>query len=357
MTLSTLVTLALASAPITLPVQGQLLDPTGAPIEGTHALTLTLRAGSATLATGVTTVEVHAGNFTAELLVDPDDLATAGALTVAVRIDDAPESAEVQVGWTPRAAWASNAGSVGGVGPDALVQWSHIGEGLLGDGATLSLDPDWVADAANAVDDDTLGGLTCADGDVPTWSATSGAFVCAQAPFRTASQVVAAVVGATLSSLNVSGLIGAGSLNVTGTATTGALTVSGAATTGALTAASLSTGAASTGALTATSVTASGAIKLGAVPDNACTTGAAGTLRYNSTRNTLELCNGSAWVAFRPATDGSTSASPGSSCKQLKTDGFSVGNAAYWIDPNGGSSSDAYQVWCDMVTEGGPSWA
>ena len=33
--------------------------------------------------------------------------------------------------------------------------------------------------------------------------------------------------------------------------------------------------------------------------------------------------------------------------------GLSHGNGLYWIDPNGGSTHDSFQAFCDMDTEGG----
>lgn len=44
---------------------------------------------------------------------------------------------------------------------------------------------------------------------------------------------------------------------------------------------------------------------------------------------------------------------PGLSCKSIIDAGQSQGSGIYWIDPNGGSISDEFQVYCDMVTAGG----
>lgn len=41
------------------------------------------------------------------------------------------------------------------------------------------------------------------------------------------------------------------------------------------------------------------------------------------------------------------------SCKAIMDNNFSVGDGVYWIDPNLGNSSDAFQTYCDMTTLGG----
>lgn len=41
------------------------------------------------------------------------------------------------------------------------------------------------------------------------------------------------------------------------------------------------------------------------------------------------------------------------SCQEIFNSGFSEGSGSYWIDPNLGNYEDAYQVYCDMETNGG----
>ncbi len=51
--------------------------------------------------------------------------------------------------------------------------------------------------------------------------------------------------------------------------------------------------------------------------------------------------------------DGTTQATAGISCKHILDDGFSTGDGTYWINPDGGSTANAFQAYCDMTTDGG----
>ena len=50
---------------------------------------------------------------------------------------------------------------------------------------------------------------------------------------------------------------------------------------------------------------------------------------------------------------GKTQATAGTTCKQLIDTGCATVDGMYWIDPNGGSTSDAFQVHCNMTSDGG----
>ncbi|KAL9982665.1 hypothetical protein ACROYT_G004736 [Oculina patagonica] len=78
-----------------------------------------------------------------------------------------------------------------------------------------------------------------------------------------------------------------------------------------------------------------GAIKFSYTADT-CSLHTAGTVRYSSSQNALQLCDGSAWLSVLTAGKG-----------QSRGSGF------YWIDPNGGSTDDSFQAFCDMETERG----
>jgi hypothetical protein len=393
MHLLALAQLALAGDAVQIPVQGALSGADGAPLTGAHQTTLRLRAGETIIATSTATVTFAGGTFSASIQADSADLATTEPLTISLDVAGLGESETAPVGWAPRSAWSLDSARLGGLTPDAWLRWDDVGTGLIEDDGALSVDASWVEDLANGVDDDTLGGLACADGDVPTWSGTTSRFVCAQPTFRNAAQVVAAVVSSTLTSLTVSGAVNAGSVSATGgvsgatvsasgALSGGSLAVTGAASTGALTAASVTTngavnagslaatgavaggsltvtGAASTGALTAASVTSSGALtassvvssgglKAGTVADEACVPATAGTIRWNG--SVFQGCNGAAWVGFGAA-DGSSASSAASTCKSLKTLIPGTVSGTYWIKPPGAAT--AFQAYCDMTTDGG----
>jgi len=51
--------------------------------------------------------------------------------------------------------------------------------------------------------------------------------------------------------------------------------------------------------------------------------------------------------------NGQTQSAAGKSCKTILNGGFSIGDGIYWIDPDGGSTANAIQAYCDMTTDGG----
>lgn len=90
----------------------------------------------------------------------------------------------------------------------------------------------------------------------------------------------------------------------------------------------------------------------------ACSAARAGSLRYRSGK--LEFCDGGTqWrrVVLGGGRDGSDANNPGTSCQQIKTDGFSQGSRLYWLDPGQtGSPANAFEAFCDMTTDASYGW-
>ena len=83
-----------------------------------------------------------------------------------------------------------------------------------------------------------------------------------------------------------------------------------------------------------------------------CNADRSGALRWSGSQ--IEVCDGATWAAiYTPPPNGATQGQAGLSCRGLQQAGYSHGDGPYWIDPNGAPTSDAYQVWCDMTTDGG----
>ena len=77
-----------------------------------------------------------------------------------------------------------------------------------------------------------------------------------------------------------------------------------------------------------------------------------GSLRYNSSLDVFEGCNGYNWIAIKSLPSG---AIPDSfkSCKEILDYGMSVGDGNYDIDIDGLGSRVPFNVYCDMTTDGG----
>ncbi|MBM4344894.1 MAG: hypothetical protein FJ100_16120 [Deltaproteobacteria bacterium] len=92
-----------------------------------------------------------------------------------------------------------------------------------------------------------------------------------------------------------------------------------------------------------------GSVKIGSDAAD-CTALNAGAIRW--TGNVFQGCNGKVWTGLQGA-DGSSPGSAAESCKTLHKEFPNLGDGVYWLDPNGGSASDAFQAPCNMTRDGG----
>ncbi|XP_015749729.1 PREDICTED: uncharacterized protein LOC107329563 [Acropora digitifera] len=76
-----------------------------------------------------------------------------------------------------------------------------------------------------------------------------------------------------------------------------------------------------------------------------CNPGNKGLLRMSNLH--LEFCNGGSWVRV------SEKVASGKSCLDIKNQGLSRGDGVYRLDPDGGSSSNAFLAYCDMTSYNG----
>ena len=85
----------------------------------------------------------------------------------------------------------------------------------------------------------------------------------------------------------------------------------------------------------------------------ACTASVFGAQYASSADKALYICNGSSWFPLQLSALG-TKDSPAVNCKDLLTKAPLSKSGGYWVDPDGGGQGDAaYQVYCDMTTDGG----
>jgi len=91
-----------------------------------------------------------------------------------------------------------------------------------------------------------------------------------------------------------------------------------------------------------------------ALPDNTATCGStdapAGSLRFHA--GVFEGCVTDTWVPLVFAV-GTSRSSAGQSCAAIKVMSPSSADGLYWVDPDGGNTNNAVEVWCDMTTDGG----
>lgn len=75
-----------------------------------------------------------------------------------------------------------------------------------------------------------------------------------------------------------------------------------------------------------------------------------GKIKYNTSIKKFFGCNANEWILMN---DISNVEYIGTSCKDIMDNGYSAGDGNYFIDPDGLNGQPAFEVYCDMTTDGG----
>ncbi len=181
------------ATPSKISQQGRLVDDAGDGLEGAHQLEFSLyevSSGGEAVWSESRSLDLDNGYY-ATVLGDQsplgDELFAGGTLWLELRVDDVTLEPRQQVVSVPTAMRAAVAESVDGGVVDASEVWVG-GELVIDDqgywvganGANSWNDlSDIPADIADG-DGDTLGGISCIDGGVPSWNGAQAQWVCAQ---------------------------------------------------------------------------------------------------------------------------------------------------------------------------------
>ena len=86
----------------------------------------------------------------------------------------------------------------------------------------------------------------------------------------------------------------------------------------------------------------------------ACDASSAGAMSYDSDKHLVFICDGASWlqIMVQRGGDGSSAANAALSCKKILESNSSAADGVYWLRPTDVAAA-AYQVYCDMTTQGG----
>jgi hypothetical protein len=331
-----LTALALAATlSLDLPVQGQLTDAGGAPVDGARAVTLrvhTAETGGSPVATSTRTVQFTGGAFSIDdaglgsidLGASPTSVPD---LWVSLQLDGGVESARVRVAVPPHARFADLAGraaraDAADLADDAL-HAANADRATAADLADQASNADRATAADLADDASALGGVDAArflqDTDIGRllWSLLDESSMPDQVRYGLDATDGVQLDGTTLS-IDQTWL----------------------------------------------DSWAQGIPRGAEVTSARPTTGLfAGRLIYNTGAGALEVWDGAAWRSAGTGASGpppggfggggdGTVGSPGRSCRQIREDLPGSSNGNYWIDVDGSGATPAFRTWCDMGSGG-----
>ncbi len=375
------------AVPMQFSQQGRVHDALGQPLTGSNTLDFALydtpSGGTAmwseghtiTLDDGYYALTLGETNAIDSTWFDGD------TVYLAITVNGGAEIADrLRLLTVPYAIRAASADSLAGGGALDVTEVAVNGTTVIDSSGNI----DW----ASIVNAPELASLVCTDGTVPLFD--TGAWTCADSNahshdasaissgtlaaerlnFGTGPDTVAegdhghadylALTGGTLSgtlngadasfSGDVSGAAGSFSGDVSGAAGSFSGDVSGAAGTFS---GDVSGAAGSfSGDLGAGDGRFTGLVQVGATSVT-CDSTVAGSLRFDSTNQTLELCADGAWLEVGGGSNGQAPSSAAISCYDLHQQYPAATDGVYWIRPD---SAAAFQVYCDMTNDGG-GWA
>ncbi len=342
-----LLTSAVASAvPLEITHQGKLYDSFGTPLDGALTLDFSIYddpAGTTSVWSSQRTVNADLGFYTVVLGENTPldiDVFDGTTLYLGVAVNGGAElPGRLPLISVPYAFRAGNADFADQADHAATADAATSLAGGIVNATEVQINGVTVIDSSGTIDgsaigggvSDTLADLGCSDGQLAIVSSTTWTCVDESALVISAGQITG-----TLDILQLP--MGTGNSNA-------AYGDHGhtAADVGALP----SGGGTLTGSLSGTDADFSGSVQVGATTSS-CTSGAAGTLRWDASTSELQVCDGSAWTALNSNLGGQSPGDAGADCKDLLARYPSSPDDVYWIDPNGGSSGDAFQVRCDM---------
>ncbi len=366
LTLSLSVALA---ADVSVPLQGTLVAADGAPLAGAHTILIAIHdveTGGAPLFSEPQTLQFEAGAFATQLGAgtSSDDAAwrSAGALWLSIEVDGGAPSARVPVGWAPRAANADQAAAL----------WT---------GSARIAASDVLTNTSNIPLSQLPGSLLTSSSDIPlsqlpaTVMTTSTAVTLSQLPTIPASK------------LDLTGAVTTDSLVLRPSATPPASPVAGQLYLGVdgqlrqfdgsswrplvadvplaaygVTPATTSTAGGGTARITAAGAAMGTTVTIGGVAatvqsaDAGAITVTIPALPGVGTHNVVLTRGGSSYTlpnAITAVGSGDNQANAAQSCLALKQHDSGRPSGVYWVDPSGGSTTDAFQVYCEMTLAGG----
>ncbi len=360
-----------SAVPLELSTQGRLHDALGNPLTSTHTVEFRIYdapAGGVALWQEPQTLDFQDGYYGAVLGQSPsnalqDSDFDGGKRYLGIAVDGAPELPErIAIASVPYAIRANTAVNVSG----GIVDASEIRIGgstiIDSSGAMTSGEVDWsrivnvpaeVSDPSDTLDDLAL---SCTSSQLPVWSGS--AWACGDVPSHThdASDLTGTIAIGRLPIGNSSSTVSAGDhvhdySELQGSLPTHAHDFSEFS--GTVPASALPSDGTFSGDISAANGAFSGVVTIGDGSSVTCSSTTQGALRYDSTNQAVEFCDGDGWVFVAGGGLGSSAGNPARDCTDIMDSGASTGNGVYWLDPDGTGGQPASQRYCEMTIAGG----